>query len=105
VPWKVGVGFCLGLTTVALLAALGANGPLYPVLYRFAPGWSWFRGQERAAFLVVVGLSGLAAYGMAALDDLGPQARRRAGVVAGVLVVGVVYAFGLLWQLAGRTAV
>lgn len=104
-PWKLGIGYCLGLTVFALLAALGGNGPIFPLLYRFAPGWSWFRGQERAAFLVVMGLSGLAAYGMAALDAVGPQVRRRMGIVAGALVVGIVYAFGLLWQLAGRTAI
>lgn len=104
-PWKMGIVFCLGLALLALLAALGGNGPLYLLLYRFAPGWSLFRGQERAALMVVLALSGLAAYGMAALPQLSPQARRRSGYVAGALVVAPVYAFGLLWQLSGRTAV
>jgi hypothetical protein len=102
---RVGILFCLGLALFALLVSLGANGPLYPLLYGIAPGWSWFRGQERAAFLVVVALSGLAAYGMAALPNLSPLVRRRAGLTAGVIVVAVVYAFGLLWQLPGHTAV
>jgi hypothetical protein len=102
-PKRAGIYFCLGLVVFALLAALGGNGPLYPLLYRVAPAWAWFRGQERAAFLVMVGLSGLAAYGMALLSTLSPQARRRAGLLAGAVVVAAVYAFGLLFQLPGRT--
>jgi hypothetical protein len=104
-PLRTGIYFCLGLVTLGWLAALGGNGPLYPLLYRVAPGWAWFRGQERAAYLVVVGLSGLAAYGMALLPSLPAQVRRRAGLLAGAVVVAAVYAFGLLWQLPGRTAV
>ncbi|MCC6458449.1 MAG: YfhO family protein [Caldilineaceae bacterium] len=102
---RTGIFFCLGLVVFAWLAALGGNGPLYPLLYRVAPGWAWFRGQERAAYLVVVGLSGLAAYGMALLPSLPTRGRRRAGLLAGAVVVATVYAFGLLWQLPGRTAV
>lgn len=104
-PRRIGIFFCLGLAVVAWLASLGGNGPLYPVLYWIAPGWAWFRGQERAAFLVVVGLSGLAAYGISLIPLLPSAARRRAGMLAGTVVVAAVYAFGLLWQLPGRTAV
>jgi hypothetical protein len=103
-PWRAGILYCLGLALVALVASLGGNGPLYPLLYAAAPGWSWFRGQERAAYLVVVGLSGLAAYGMAALPRLNEAVRRRAAFVGGAAMVAVVYAFGLLWQLQRATA-
>ena len=64
-----------------------------------------FRGQERAAYVVALGLSGLAAYGVAALRVMPGRARSwwatlyAAGAIAGV------YVFGLLWQLPGRTAV
>jgi hypothetical protein len=104
-PWRAGIGFCFVLALFALLASLGGNGPLYPLLYRIAPGWSWFRGQERAAYLVAVALSGLAAYGMAALPALSQQMKRRGAFAAGALIVAAVYAFGLLWQLQGRTAI
>lgn len=104
-PLRTGIFFCLGLILFASLAALGGNGPLYPLLYRFAPGWAWFRGQERAAFLVTIGICGLAAYGMALIPLLSPQARRRAALLAGAVVVAAVYAFGLLWQLPGHTAI
>ena len=48
-----------------------------PLLYRVAPGWDIFRGQERAAYLVAVGLSLLAALGLARLPDAGSRFRRR----------------------------
>lgn len=104
-PWRVGIWFLVTLLLLALLASLGSNGPLYPLLYRFAPGWGWFRGQERAAYLVTVALAGLAAYGFALVRELAPGPRRRAAILGGVLVVGGTYIFGLLFQLAGRTAV
>jgi hypothetical protein len=103
-PWRVGTFYCVGLAVFALLASLGGNGPLYPLMYALAPGWSWFRGQERAAFLVVIALSGLAAYGMAGLPTLAPSLRRRAGFAGGAVVVASAYAFGLLWQLQRLTA-
>jgi hypothetical protein len=104
-PWRVGITFCIALALFALLASLGGNGPLYPLLYRAAPGWSWFRGQERAAFLITLALCGLASYGMAALPMLAQPERRRSAVTGGAIVVAGVYAFGLLFQLQGRTAI
>ncbi len=99
-------GFYFGvLAALALLVSYGGNGYLYPLLYRFAPGWRLFRGQERAAYLVAFGLSLLAAYGVAALNAM-PVGRRRRWVgayaVAAALGIGVFYWF---WQRAGRTAV
>jgi hypothetical protein len=102
-PWRAGILFCIGVALFALLASLGGNGPLYPLLYRVAPGWAWFRGQERAAYLVALALSALAAYGAAALPTVSYGVRRRVGMMAGAGVVASVYAFGLLWQLGGRS--
>lgn len=45
---------------VALLLSFGANAALYPALYNVLPGLRFFRGQERAAFLVVNSLAILA---------------------------------------------
>ena len=104
-PWRRTV-FCLAFVAAfGLLASTGGNGPLYPLLYRFAPGWGLFRGQERAAFLVVVALSLLAAYGCALAPRLPCGVGRRAATLGGALIVALIYAFGLLWQLPGRTAV
>ena len=92
------------LSALALLLSLGENGPLYPLFYRFAPGWNLFRGQERAAFLVAFGLSVLAGCGMAGLPGLGLRARRLAagGIVAATAAGALI--FGLFWQRTGQGA-
>lgn len=46
------VRFWLLTALVALALSLGRNAALYPALYNLLPGLRWFRGQERAAFLV-----------------------------------------------------
>ncbi len=92
------------LALLALLLSFGAHSFLYPLFYRYAPGWNFFRGQERAAYLVSFGLSVLAGYGMAALPGLPWRARRLAGgALVGCLAAGGLI-FGLIWQAAGRGA-
>ncbi len=93
------------LTLVALLLSYGGNAFLYPIFYRLAPGWNLFRGQERVAYLVALGLSVLAGYGAAALPLVETKLRHRTALIFGALVTVGVYAFGLIWQLTGRTAV
>jgi hypothetical protein len=97
--------FFLLLTLMALLLSYGGNGFLYPLYYAYAPGWNLFRGQERAAYLVALGLSVLAGYGAAVLPHLPLRLRRGLALLflAGV-TIGV-YSFGLLWQLLGRSAI
>jgi hypothetical protein len=98
--------YCLAVVAiVGLMVSYGQNGWLYPIFYRLLPGWDWFRGQERAAYLVALGLCGLAGFGAAALGEAKNLARRRYAVVFGILVTGGVYSFGLLWQLLGNTAI
>lgn len=90
---------------VALLAlglSFGANSALFPALYNLLPGLRFFRGQERAAYLVANSLAVLAGLGMAhlaAFDKLQDfKAARRiqqglaaltaaSGIFAAVLVV------------------
>ena len=93
------------LSLVALLLSYGGNAFLYPIFYRLAPGWNLFRGQERVAYLVAFGLSVLAGYGAAALPLAETKLRHRYALIFGALVTVGVYAFGLIWQLTGRTAV
>jgi hypothetical protein len=102
---RTGVLFFLALATVALLLAYGGNSFLYPLAYRWAPGFDLFRGQERAAFLVAFGLSVLAGYGLLAARLLPVRVRGWLATLYAGLVIGGVYLFGLLWQLPGRTAV
>jgi len=93
------------ITLLALLLAYGDNSFLYPLFYRFAPGWKLFRGQEWAAILVALSLSVLAGYGMAQIPHLTLRTRRRAAMIFTVFVAGGVYAFGLLWQMLGHSAI
>jgi hypothetical protein len=52
---------------VALGLSFGANSALYPALYNLVPGLRFFRGQERAAYLVANSLAILAGLGAAHL--------------------------------------
>ena len=97
--------FFLALTLLALLLALGDNAFLYPLFYRFAPGWNLFRGQERAAYLVAFGLSVLTGYGAAVLPTLAWRWRHLLALALAALVSGGLVLFGLLWQLPARNAV
>ncbi len=69
-------GFWWGVVLVALLLSLGGNAFLYPLAYRFLPGFSAFRHQERSAYLVSFGLAVLAALGYAGLTRRWPQLRQ-----------------------------
>ena len=59
--------FWAGVAVLGLLMSLGQNGFLYPLAYRWLPGFATFRDQERAAFVVSFALCVLAGYGYAAL--------------------------------------
>ncbi len=59
--------FWVAVVVVSLLLSLGGNGFLYSWAYRFAPGFRFFRHQERIAYLVSFGLATLAAFGYAGL--------------------------------------
>jgi len=88
--------FFVIVAITALLASYGDNGFLYPFLYRWAPGWSMFRGQERAAYLVAFGLSMAAAYGTAAFLALPQRTRRAALLIWMATAAAALIAIGLL---------
>lgn len=81
------------VAVLALLASYGGNGPLYPILYRFAPGWSYFRGQERSAYLVTFALSVLAGYGAVAWERMRRRTRAMAGLGWTVAAAALLLAF------------
>jgi hypothetical protein len=56
--------FWIALIVLAGLYALGANGPLWPLLVRLEPGLLWFRVPSRAWFAVALIVSILAGYGL-----------------------------------------
>ena len=102
---RTGIFFFGALGLVGLLVAYGNNGFLYPLFYRLAPGWTLFRGQERAAFVVTLALSVLAGYGMMLSAQPAARGRSRMALAWGALVTTGVYAFGLLYQLTGATTI
>ncbi|MCC6613618.1 MAG: YfhO family protein [Anaerolineae bacterium] len=64
--WRRAAGalFWLAVALVALAWSFGANSVLYPALYYLLPGLNPFRGQERAAFVVVNALAILTGLGV-----------------------------------------
>lgn len=73
---------------VALGLSFGANSVLFHALYAVLPGLSFFRGQERAAFLVSVSLAVLAGTGLSHLSSLGDTVHEHIRrMAAGVLAV------------------
>ena len=102
---RTGILFFLIVAFLALLLSFGDNGFLYPLFYRFAPGWSLFRGQERVAYLVAFGLSILAGYGAAAITATPQRRRARLATLYAGIVIAAAYVFGVLWQLPGHTAI
>ena len=87
---------------LACLVSLGDLLPFYPVLYRYAPGWSLFRGQERIAYLVAFSVSVMSGYGLALLSSLAVRWRQRFGWGFLVFVVGGVALVFTLWHFPGR---
>ena len=87
---------------LAILVSFGDQLPFYPLLYRFAPGWSLFRGQERVAYLIAFSLSVLSGYGLALLPSLAARWRRRICWGFMVSVAGGIALVLIFWQLPGR---
>lgn len=65
-----GSTFWFLVALVALGLSFGANTAIFPALYNLLPGLRFFRGQERAAYLVANSLAILAGLGAAALIGL-----------------------------------
>ncbi|MBI5955641.1 MAG: YfhO family protein [Chloroflexi bacterium] len=95
--WKREVIFWSGVALLSLLLSLGGQSFTYVAAYLVAPGFSLFRGQERAALTFAFASSVLAGYGARAL--LGPMVRpqrrllrRFVGVVARVWLAALALA-------------
>lgn len=84
-----GAWFWGAIALTALVWSLGANSPLYPLLYNTLPGLRFFRGQERAAFLAAGALAILAGLGLASLPTLTSTPAVRTLRIALVAVAGL----------------
>lgn len=85
--------FWLTVLIISLLLSFGAHTALYHALYNFAPGLRFFRGQERAAFLVMTSLAVLAGSGLNYLASNPSQgtliAIRRFVLILTLLLAGI----------------
>src|SRR3954447_18778630 len=100
------------LATLGLIVSLGGNTFFHSVLYLFGPGFALFQHQERAIYLYTLAMSVLAGYGAAFLAGAISRPQRTtlvrlgwiglAGVVAALVVAGVLYAGYLLVEATGR---
>jgi len=87
------------IALLALLWSFGGNSAIYPLLYNVMPGLAFFRGQERAAYLVVDSLAILAGIGAAWLMQWDPMRDLVAGMRLRLTLNRVFYlalAFGAL---------
>lgn len=88
--WKIG-WFWGAVTLLALLWSFGGNAAVFPALYNILPGLRYFRGQERAAFLVANGLAVLAGIGATALASWDAEREHLAGLRLRINISRAVY--------------
>ena len=69
--------FWLAVALVGLLHSLGSNSAFYELTYNLIPGLRFFRGQERAAFVVANSLAILVGLGVAAASTWPNQLHRQ----------------------------
>lgn len=72
--------FWLAVALVGLLHSLGANSSFYYLTYNLIPGLRFFRGQERAAFVVANSLAILAGLGIIAVAAWPNQIHRQQAI-------------------------
>ncbi len=92
------VPFWLGMAGVAFLIALGKNGPVFPLLYRYVPTFKSFQGPVRWLILAVFALSMLAGVGV----SYGWQKGKRTIFWSRLIVAGGVGMAAVAWLVAPR---
>ncbi|MGQ9887590.1 MAG: YfhO family protein [Aggregatilineales bacterium] len=93
--------FWAAAALIALGLSFGAGSALYPALYNLLPGLRYFRGQERAAYIVansIAVLAGLGAAHIAAWDRLNDFKDTRR-IQQGMTLLLLVLAFGAMLTL------
>ncbi|MCS7072641.1 MAG: YfhO family protein, partial [Anaerolinea sp.] len=100
-----GAIFWAAVALIALLWSFGGNSVIYPLLYQIMPGLRFFRGQERAAYLVSMSLAILAGLGITRIrwietDRHAILSQRLRGLldrilIAALILSGIVFAVWL----------
>jgi hypothetical protein len=92
---------------IAALFSLGANGPLFPILFRVLPGLTLLRVPPRAWFVVAFAVAMLCAFGVQAMMRDAQSARRpRAWMTlasAALAMFALLFGLGGFWMLGGNT--
>ncbi|MDE2857139.1 MAG: YfhO family protein [Chloroflexota bacterium] len=94
--------FWLAAAAAGLIWSFGANTPIYDLAYNLVPGARFFRGQERAAFLVANSLAIAVAFGVVAAGDWPNHFHRRRALLwwrgFAALVLAVALGAFVLWM-------
>ncbi len=97
--------FWLAVASIGLILSLGANSPFYHLAYNLVPGARFFRGQERAAFVVANSLAIAVGFGVVAAGNWSNHFHRQRALrwwrnfVA--LVIAVAFGAFVLWMGEG----
>jgi hypothetical protein len=70
--------YWIGLVALGSVLSVGADGALMPILVRWIPGFGAFRAPGRGLLLVMIGMAGLTASLVTALQASQPEERREA---------------------------
>jgi len=71
-------GFFLALIAFGIVGSLGLEGALMPIIWRWLPILQSFRGPSHALLFVVIGMAGLTAFLVTALQNSTPEERETA---------------------------
>jgi hypothetical protein len=95
--------YFVGLIAMGLVLSVGVEGALMPILLRWVPGFSMFRAPGRSLFFVMLGMAGLTALLVTALqtsaldarrDLLQPAVRRWLPIAAVIAFAGAIFFAG-----------
>ncbi len=89
--------FWMVVGIVALLLSFGGNTPVYSVLYHVLPGLSYFRGQERAAFVVMFSMATLVSHTLCYWHHHNKLDTSCLSLIVSLLVVLLGFTSGILW--------
>ena len=90
----------LACALLFLLLALGNNTPLFPLIYKYVPGFNIFRGPSKCMHVTLFCLATFSAYGLEALlHPRGAASRRNLWAALGVAAAGFVVALTLFVYL------
>jgi len=99
--------YWIGLAALGLVLAVGLDGGLMALLWRWVPGFTFFRVPARSLLLTVVAASGLTAQVITCLQQSDLETRREAlrPVLRTWLPVAAALAFGLAFYYGGQAGI